>query len=140
MSTESAKILEELVLAMPIAQFYGLRFLRIERGETEILMPFRPELAFKPDVLQAGPIGTLLDFAGASAAMTLLAPGWFASTIDYTVKLLAPARGDHFIGRGSVLAPGKSIAVSQAEVFAVRGEARTLCAVGHVTVRNFAAR
>jgi uncharacterized protein (TIGR00369 family) len=135
-----ADTVEALIQGMPIAQFYGVKFLRIEPGETEIEMPFRSELAFRPGVLQAGPIGTLLDFAGATAAMTLLAPGWSSATIDYTVKLLAPAQGDRFIGHGSVIAPGKSIVVAQAEVFAVAGEQKTLCAVGHVTVRNFEPR
>ena len=135
-----AAAVEAMILAMPISRFFGVRFLRIGPGETEIEMPYRPELEFKPGVLQAGPIGTLLDCAGATAAMTLLPPGWFASTIDYSVKLIAPAQGERFVGRGFVVAPGKSIAVSQAEVFAVRGEERIRCAVGHVTVRNFELR
>jgi acyl-coenzyme A thioesterase PaaI-like protein len=100
-------------------------------------MPFRKELSFTEGAFQAGPIGTLLDFTAGSAAATLLPPGWGTSTIDFTVNMLAPARGEKFIGRGAVASWGKSISVGEAKVFAIAGSQETLCATGLVTMRNF---
>ena len=135
-----AKALENLIYSMPIAQFFGLRFTRIEPGSVEIEMPFRKELSFGEGAFQAGPIGTLLDFTAGSAAATLLASDWGTSTIDFTVKVLAPARGEKFIARGDVVSSGKSISVGEAKVFAVAGSTETLCATGLVTMRNFPLR
>jgi uncharacterized protein (TIGR00369 family) len=122
---------------MPIAQFLELRFTHIAPGSVEMEMPFRRELSFTEGTFQAGAIGTLLDFAAGSAVGTLLPADWGTSTIDFTVKMLAPARGDKYIGRGAVVSWGKSLAVGEAKVFAVAGAQETLCATGLVTMRNF---
>jgi len=132
-----AKALEKLIYGMPIAQYFGLRFIRIEPGLVEMEMPFRKELSFADGAFQAGPIGTLLDFTAGSAAGTLLPPDWGTSTIDFTVKVLAPARGEKFVARGAVVSAGKSISVGEAKVFAIAGSEETLCAAGLVTMRNF---
>jgi hypothetical protein len=50
--------LEKFIHDMPIAQFLGLRFIRLEPGLVEMEMPFRRELSFVEGTLQAGPIGT----------------------------------------------------------------------------------
>lgn len=132
-----SEALEKLVYGMPIAQFFGLRVTRIEPGSVEIEMPFRRELSFTEGAFQAGPVGTLLDFTAGSAVVTLLPPGWSTATIDFTVKVIAPARGEKFIARGAVVSFGKSISVGEAKVFAVAGAQETLCAAGLVTMRNF---
>ena len=54
---------------------------------------------------------------------------------DFTVKLLAPAIGERFIGRGRVLSITRSTTVSRADVFAVRGDAESLVATGLVAMR-----
>lgn len=133
-----ARALERIIYSMPIAQFMGLRFVRIEPGEVEIEMPFRKELSFSEGALQAGPIGTLLDFTAGTAAWTLLPTDWGTSTIDFTVKVFAAARGEKFIGRGAVVSCGKTLSIGEARVFAVAGAQETLCATGLVTMRNFA--
>lgn len=130
--------LEKFIHDMPIAQFLGLRFIRLEPGLVEMEMPFRRELSFVEGTLQAGPIGTLLDFTAGCAASSLLPAGWAASTIDFTVKLTAPARGEHFIARGQCVSRGKSISVAEARAYAVTGSRETLCATGLVSMRNFA--
>jgi uncharacterized protein (TIGR00369 family) len=132
-----AKALEQIIYGMPIARFLGLRFTHIAPGLVELEMPFREELAFTEGAFQAGPIGTLLDFTAGSAVGTLLPRDWGTSTIDFTVKVLAPARGEKFLGRGAVVSWGKSLSVGEAKIFAVAGSRETLCATGLVTMRNF---
>ncbi len=132
-----AKALKQIIYRMPIAQFLELRFTHIAPGSVEMEMPFRKELSFTEGAFQAGPIGTFLDFTAGSAVGTLLPPDWGTSTIDFTVKILAPARGEKFIGRGAVVSWGRSLSVGEARVFAVAGSQETLCATGLVTMRNF---
>lgn len=81
-------------------------------------------------------LGSLADFAGGSAAGTLLPPGWINMTIDYTVKILAPAKGESLIARGRVINAGQTITVAAADVYSVNGADEKLCATALVTMRN----
>ncbi|HVY07508.1 MAG TPA: PaaI family thioesterase [Burkholderiales bacterium] len=126
---------ERLLMQMPYVAWLGLSFARIAPGEVELQMPHRHEITFDGNAVQAGPIGALLDFSGGSAAFTLVDRGVMLSTIDYSVKLLAPGIGQRFIGRGAVLSAGKSLIVSRADAFAVNGGDERLIATGLVTMR-----
>jgi acyl-coenzyme A thioesterase PaaI-like protein len=91
-------------------------------------------------------LGSLADFAGGCAAGTLLPPGWVNMTVDYTVKILAPAKGERIIARGRVISAGRTTTVAAADVFSVTGTEETgteetgteetLCATALVTLRN----
>lgn len=135
-----ARHVRETVLAMPAAQLFGFDFSRIEPGLTELSLPYREALSFRPGYFQGAIIGSLADFAGASAAGTLLAPGWFVSTIDYDVRIIAPAQGERLIARGRVVKPGATLSFAQADVFVVRDGREVQCAMAFVTTRNFEVR
>src|SRR5690242_2599212 len=97
-----------LLLSMPYLQWLGLSFAQILPGRVDFEMPLRPEITFDGRAVQAGPIASLLDFAGGAAAFTLVPAGAMLATSDFTVKLVAPAVADRFVGRGSVISLGKS--------------------------------
>ncbi|MEV0341448.1 PaaI family thioesterase [Nocardia sp. NPDC050713] len=126
----------QIVLSMPAARHLGFSFGRVARGEVEIVQPYRVELTEHNGNFQGGVIGSLADFAGGSAAGTLLPAGWVNMTVDYTVKLLAPARGEKLVARGRVVKPGKAITVAAADVFGVDQGEETWCATSLVTMRN----
>lgn len=125
----------QLLLAMPYVQWLGLSFARIAPGRVEFSMPYRPEITFDGKTVQAGPIGALLDFSGGAAAFTLAPAGVFLSTIDISCKLLAPAVGERFIGRGEVVSAGRSLTVARADAFAIGERGERLVATGLVTMR-----
>jgi acyl-coenzyme A thioesterase PaaI-like protein len=95
----------------------------------------RHEITFDGRAVQAGPIGSLLDFAGGAGAFTLVPEREMLATSDFTVKLLAPAVGEKFIGRGRVLSRTRSTTVCRADVSALKGSAETLIATGLVSMR-----
>ena len=67
-----------LVLSMPAAKHLGFEFGRIVPGEVEIIQPYREELTQHDGFFQGGVLGSLADFAGGSAAGTLLPrPPWW---------------------------------------------------------------
>lgn len=134
-----ARIVEQTVLSMPAAKHLGFRFGRLAPGEAEIIQPYRPELAQLAGYFQGGILGALADFAGGSAAGTLLPEGWMNMTIDYTVKILAPAQGEHVIARGRVLKPGKQVTVATVEVLAGDVDQEKLSATALVTMHNMPA-
>lgn len=129
------KTTRDILLAMPYVQWLGLSFRRIAPGLVEFVMPIRPEITFDGKAVQAGPIGALLDFSGGAAAFTLTPAGVMLATIDFSVKLLAPAIGDRFLGRGEVISAGKSLIVARADAFALGERGEVQVATGLVTMR-----
>jgi uncharacterized protein (TIGR00369 family) len=128
-------VVRKLLLGMPYLQWLGLSFLHIAPGEVDFAMPLRREITFDGKSVQAGPIGSLLDFAGGAAAFTLVPEQVMLATSDFTVKLVAPAVGDRFIGRGRVVAKAGATTISRSDAFAVKDDAETLIATGLVSMR-----
>jgi uncharacterized protein (TIGR00369 family) len=127
-----------ILLAMPYVHWLGLSFQHIAPGQVDFVMPNRPEITFDGKAVQAGPIGALLDFSGGAAAFTLVPAGVMLATIDFSVKLLAPAIGDRFVGRGQVISAGKSLIVTRADAFAIGERGESQIATGLVTMRAIA--
>jgi len=131
-----AQAVRDAVMTMPAAQHLGFGFGRISPGEVEIIQPYRKELTQHDGFLQGGVLGSLADFAAGSAAGTMLPAGWANMTIDYTVKIVAPAKAETIVARGRVIKAGPIITVAAADVYSVDGDAETLCATAFVTLRN----
>lgn len=130
------QLVKAAVLSMPAAKHLGFDFGHVAPGEAEIIQPYRAELTEHNGFFQGGVIGALADFAGGSAAGTLLPPGWVNMTVDYTVKLLAPAKGEKLVARGRVIKPSSVMTVAAADVYSVKGDSEKLCATAFVTMRN----
>jgi uncharacterized protein (TIGR00369 family) len=129
--------LQQMVLAMPMARTLGLRFTRVEPGRVELEIPVAQPFTFRPGQLQATPVFAAADFAAVAAAGSLLSPGWVNATIDATLKLVGPARGQALRARGRVIDAGKLLTVCAADVFAVSDSGEeTLCATLLGTARN----
>ena len=111
-----AEAVRAAVLTMPAAVHLGFDFARIEAGEVELTQPYRTELTEHNGFFQGGVLGMLCDFAGGSAAGTLLPVGWVNMTIDYTVKVFAPAKGDRLSVMGRVVKPGSTSTSGRAGV------------------------
>ncbi|MFD2416854.1 PaaI family thioesterase [Amycolatopsis pigmentata] len=124
------------LLTMPAALHLGFSLGRMAPGEAEIIQPHRPELTQHDGYFQGGVLGSLADFAGGSAAATLLPRGWVNMTVDYTVKIVAPAKGEKVVARGRVVNAGRTLTVAAADLYAVAGDEETHCATGLVTLRN----
>jgi acyl-coenzyme A thioesterase PaaI-like protein len=129
-------LVRKLLLGMPYLRWLNLSFVHIAPGEVDFAMPLRREITFDGKSVQAGPIGSLLDFAGGAAAFTLVREQEMLATSDFTVKLIAPAVGDCFIGRGRVIAKTGATILSRADVFAVKDNAETMVATGLVSMRS----
>lgn len=130
------QVVRDAVLSMPAARHLGLGFGLVTAGEAEIIQPYRKELTQHDGFFQAGVLGSLADFAGGAAAGTLLPPGWANMTIDYTIKILAPGKGDEIVARGRVVKPGQLMTVATADLYSVSGAEETLCATALISLRN----
>jgi acyl-coenzyme A thioesterase PaaI-like protein len=73
------------------------------------------------------------------AGGTLLPADWTLASLDFTVKLLAPARGQALLAEGRTVRPGRSVTVNAADVYAIDDDTRTLCATVLMTAINLPA-
>ena len=106
----------------------GAELTRVNAGEVEIEMAYRPELTQQHGFLHAGIISTALDSACGYAAFSMMPENAAVLTIEFKVNLLAPGKGERFLFRGSVTKPGRTIVVAdgQAYAFAADGEAKLI--------------
>ena len=129
--------LQALVLAMPMARTLGLRFVSVQPGQVEMEIPVSESFCFRPGQLQATAVFAIADFAAVAAAGSVLPRGWVNATVDATLKIVAPAKGECLRARGRVVDAGRLLTVCASDVFAVDSHGQeTLCATLLGTARN----
>jgi len=106
----------------------------IEHGRTEIHLPHWSGVEQQHGFVHGGVVGIIVDSAAGYAAMTMVAPSASVLTVEYKMNLMAPADGDHLIARGAVVRAGRTLIVTQAEVFAVKDGQETPCALMQQTI------
>jgi len=106
----------------------------VEPGMTEIHLPHWVGIEQQHGFIHGGVVGMIADSAAGYAAMTLVSAADSVLTVEYKMNLLAPADGEQLIARGQVVRPGKTLIVTQAEVFAVKDGQEKLCALMQQTI------
>lgn len=101
----------------------GAALSRLEPGVVEIELPFSESLTQQHGFLHAGIVSTALDSACGYAALSLMPAGAGVLSIEFKVNLLAPAKGERFLVRGTVIKPGRTITVTDGQAFALAGTA-----------------
>ena len=106
----------------------------VAHGSTEIHVPHWSGIEQQHGFVHGGVVGMIADSAAGYAAMSMVPDGASVLTVEYKMNLVAPADGEKLIARGKVVRPGRTLIVTQAEVFAVRDGKETLCALMQQTI------
>ena len=85
-------------------------------------------------VVHAGVIGAMADHTMGAAAQTMALEGHWVLTAEYKTSLLRAARGQRLECVGVVIKPGRQVSFTEAEVFAIDGDRRTLVAKASATM------
>lgn len=112
----------------------GAELAVVEPGYAEIHLPFKPEVSQQHGFIHGGVVGMIADSAAGYAANTLTPADTSVLTVEYKLNLVAPADGERLVARGEVVKPGRTLIVTKAEVFAIRDEKWTLCALMQQTI------
>jgi uncharacterized protein (TIGR00369 family) len=96
----------------------GIEMVGLKAGEVELRMPYAAAYAQQHGFIHAGIITTALDSACGYAAFSLMPEDAAVLTVEFKTNLIAPAKGDYFRFRASVLKPGRTITVCDAQAFA----------------------
>ena len=118
----------------PIGHLTGLIPTRSEHGYSEFTMPASSWLQSPAGVIQGGLLAVLADAPLAGAIQTTLPPATPYATSELSLNFVRPATTDSGLltGKGRVIHTGRSLALSQAEIF---DESERLLA--HGTTRIF---
>ena len=114
--------------AQPAMRTLGISIARLEPGEVDLAMDYSAAFAQQNGFVHAGIITAGLDNACGIAAYTLMAPGAAILTVEFKTNLLAPAKGERFAFRASVVKPGRTLTVCEARAFAEADGAESLIA------------
>ncbi|WP_420997973.1 PaaI family thioesterase [Cupriavidus sp. 30B13] len=126
-ATYSLAKLRDVNRTAALNRWLGFEVVRAEGGEAELRMPWHEDATQYAGFLHAGVLGALIDTACGFAATTV-AGSVLAS--HYSVNCMAPAVGQAFVARASVVKAGRRQVFARAEVFAERDGALRLVATG----------
>ena len=112
----------------------GAKLVTIEPGFCAIALVPRAEIAQQHGYVHAGIVGAIVDTAGGYAGFSLFPEDSSVLTVEFKLNLLAPAGGDRLVAEGRVIKPGRTLAITQGEVYAERGGKRTLVALMQQTL------
>ena len=123
-------------------KFIGAELTRVEPGYVEYSLPYREELSQQHGFLHAGVITTIADVAAGYAAYSLMPAGSEVLSAEFKVNLLRPAVGERFVARGRVVSAGRTLTVTQADVFAISNgaEKHVACLQGTMICRRHTAQ
>lgn len=138
MTNNAAPGFAERVLASFERQ-HAMRLIRatmpiVQSGLAEIHLPHWDGIEQQHGFVHGGVVGMIADTAGGYAAMTVAPADASVLSVEYKLNMLAPADGDYLIARGQVVRPGRTLVVTKAEVFALKGGRETLCALMQQTI------
>ena len=103
-------------------------------------MDYSAELTQQNGFVHAGVITAGLDTACGIAAFTLMPAGSDILTVEFKTNLLAPASGERFFFRATVVKPGRTLTICEARAFALRDGREHLIATMTGTLMAMARR
>ncbi len=112
----------------------GAELAVLEPGYVEIHLQHKPEITQQHGFIHGGVVGMIADSAAGYAANTLTPADASVLTVEYKMNLVAPADGQRLVARGEVVRPGRTLIVTRADVYAIRDEQWTLCAIMQQTI------
>ena len=132
--------IESFIAALAFVREYAIQLVSLAPGAAVIELPFAERFSGPPGQFPASLVGTAGDVAAVSSCLSLLPKGWTLATLDFTIKMAGPAKGDRLRAKGRVLQAGRTNSVGAADVYVVSAEHEMLCGTVLATTRNFQIR
>ena len=128
--------LAEVLASQSFTQVMGVEILWATRGECALVLPSRPDLCQQNGFFHGGAVSAFVDVSGGYAAWSLAEPGHNVLTVEYKTNFLKPAVGTRLIGHGKVKRAGRSLTVTEVDIYGEQNGALSLCACALQTLMN----
>jgi len=113
---------------------YGAKITGIAQGHLEVTVLPLDFLMRSVGTFHGGVIAALTDTAAAYTAGTLHAEDTSFMTVEFKINFLNQARGEKLVTRARILKNGKTLIISQADVFIINNGTETLVATALLTL------
>jgi len=118
----------------PAMHLIGASITAIEPGYCEVTVPHKESLTQQHGFIHGGITGMIADSAAGYAAFSLMPAGSSPLTVEYKINMLNPAHGEKLVARARVIKSGKTLVITQGDVFAVKDGIEKLCATMQQTL------
>lgn len=102
----------------PFMRLLGVRLGQVSEGVVETEVAITDDLTQQHGFAHAGVISTLADHTAGAAATTMIPEGKSVLTADFNIHLFRPGAGEILRSRGEVVRAGRTLIVTQADVWA----------------------
>ncbi len=106
----------------------GIEIVEVQPGFVALEVPFSEALTQQHGHFHGGVMGAIGDSAAGYAAFTLTPPGSAVVSVEYKINMTAPGDGERLIARGTVKRAGRTLIVTNADVFVEKAGTQSLCA------------
>src|SRR5215475_244101 len=107
----------------------GATLASVSPGAVEIFVSPHPAILQQHGFVHGGVVSAIADTAAGYAALSLMPADTGILTTEFKINFLAPAAGERILARGRVVKAGRTLTLSQAEVFALAGGQEKLVAL-----------
>lgn len=118
--TRIAYLKKDYVQGFPA--YCGFEVTAVDDGLFHTRLTVRPEHRQQDGFVHAGVIATMADHTAGYAAYTLVSGDFRILSIEFKINFFKPAAGDELVCRSKVIHPGRTVIVSESDVFSVSGD------------------
>lgn len=122
----------EVLAQQAFSRLLGAELTHLMPGDVVLQLPLRDDLKQQNGFAHGGVVSYLADnaltYAGGTAMRVPVV------TSEFKINYLKPATGDKLVARAKAIGVGKTQSVCRCEVYAVRGQEETLCALAQGTI------
>ncbi len=115
-------------------QHLGARLVRVQAGEVEFALPKSDKVTQQQGSFHGGALGTLADISCGYAALTVAPEGMEVTTVEYKINFVSAAVGDEVVCIGKVQKAGRTLTITNAELFDMKDGQRKLCGLMQATM------
>jgi uncharacterized protein (TIGR00369 family) len=115
-------------------QHLGVRIVRVAPGEVEFALPMSDKVTQQQGAFHGGAMGALADICCGYAALTVAPEGMEVTTVEYKINFVSAAAGQEVVCVGRVQKAGRTLTITNAELFDVKNGERKLCGLMQATL------
>jgi uncharacterized protein (TIGR00369 family) len=134
LSTALFDRVNESFLRQGMMQHLGVRIVRVQSGEVEFALPMSDKVTQQQGAFHGGALGALADISCGYAALTVAPEGMEVTTVEYKINFVSAAVGEEVVCIGKVVKAGRTLTITNAELFDVKDGTRKLCGLMQATL------
>lgn len=103
-------------------------------GRVHIHLPYSSSVTQHLGYFHAGATSTIADAAGGFSAMTVAPEDHTVLSVEFKINLLAPAQGESLEAVGKVIRSGRTLIITQTDVYALQAGVKKAIALMQQTI------